>query len=1747
MPHWVVPDAEMSGAAVQNFLQGREWDVDDPTTEYPRLYPDIPFEPTEQWLTDNASAITPYEEEPSPSPFEGMRAEASWTPPEPEPERPRAAAELTYEERPRAAAELTYDEPPPEDRVRESVRALADDWEREQEDETVQRAGGWTPPEGSPLGNIRDPWWQEFEDEWLKQIREHPNSPDFREKIEPNLGPRGWSEEFRGMPEHGSSRHGNDLTWDETRRLGDSLVRWGWPDSRPEVGEASNVVGHVTSDVASRAEHIGPRLGRINPRELARNLASRVNAFAPTGTGSSMAEMDPQQLLLRVIEQELQPQIRDPRDINRGPPIPTTNPFEGARGDASLAPDQTAPMDAETLAGGGRFTDESMLAWDAAQRERDVEDLRIREEMRARVAARIAEGQASGRGLLGPTEMRATRGRDLIDPAGYVRDLAAGRAPVQQIEAPDWVPPNLRPQVKGALQLGQLAGELTTGIRQATQTPEVIEAEESMRGRLADQLGNLPFVGKPLQAVAETVPGLRDMTLTPGDWAEGIVSGMIGPPGTGPTARTLTGAQQSKRMANLIRRNEILSKIQPPAKSGPSIGEWIETQLSDRLAPINRAGPRSEVEVGLMRGFGGEAQAIIHDFIEPVVREAGDYLEDFNTFSRIVRDLEIMALPKFEGMERLYVSGIENADDARRMIQELGQKVGQDGRLRVWQAHQAMGEAVQRLRDDLLDGGIITQEAYDELVKQPNYYPIRFIEASDAIGAVGRTGQKMESTTNTLRRLSEAGSDAASLQPIHTFTYGMIEGYHQIWANRVATTYVDDMMEKGGAGLRKIPSTQIERGVQIEPRPVKDPANLTQHDIAAIVRPIRYKDLHENQIVRRVEGVPEYFEVDDLGAAAIIKGYDQQILDAGWLTVRGIWTALGQTQRLGATILSPAFAVVNPVADTLWRTFRMGKDAFKNLPQGFAAALTHNEDYWDYMRSGAAMSGMFAETPDDLVRELQRANSTPKLRAMIRDTGGQQARNPKELFALLSPKGLAKYFDLDLGPQAFAQRMAADAVMALAWGGGAYAVIPEDDPDRLAKAAGVGLAAAAGRRGIVRANQVMEDTSRIATRMTELGRAPEAIAKRANIRIPEGRSLQRNIPNRPPTASRPPSQVQRIEEPGVEPGSPSKPHGLYTSPAGLPSPHADLGGDVTRYFVNPKARTLTVDMDQSPVIRRGAVGSSSGVVALKQLSGDGEWARLAAMSKSELIAELSRKEPRVDWSSYFDKQELLEAYGARVAREHGYDSIWGYDKADPSFSEFVALNDKAFYDPSASMSEGLAAMMGRRGSADFARGGSFTKAIDPLFPFTNVGTTGFLDVFRALRYDPNARIRAGALVGIQSALTAYNLQDPAYADVPWWEKMSHLIIMLPGSEPKPDGSGYEKIKRISLPIRDLGMFTGTVGYAVEKAWREEPTQINDFLTMLQSYSPGVAGIALGERLPAVAGVPLQLATNRNFFTGGKIISDRLEQFSPQERSYATTRQDPLTGKVTEVARRTSALSESPAARAIQTNEIPVIGDRIRDMLGDSPAEMDFAIRGYAGGLGQTAMDISNVLAGRPTDAAPVVGGMTRQLLRTYGDQRREDRYDRMAEELRRRERGVAEYVKGTPEYLEADDPSVRDALLVKAKNTLETNLRIKYDLVTRPRGQPARYLDLETGDPVTSAREEARIDQARQIFNELKAGSIEWEDIPRSLVPYVELYGGLDGKRIYTDNYLEWMAGNRERQPGQAQQRRTIQGQVLSE
>lgn len=170
---------------------------------------------------------------------------------------------------------------------------------------------------------------------------------------------------------------------------------------------------------------------------------------------------------------------------------------------------------------------------------------------------------------------------------------------------------------------------------------------------------------------------------------------------------------------------------------------------------------------------------------------------------------------------------------------------------------------------------------------------------------------------------------------------------------------------------------------------------------------------------------------------------------------------------------------------------------------------------------------------------------------------------------------------------------------------------------------------------------------------------------------------------RPVPGSNDAFRVLRHDEVGFDPKA-ERPQGLYTSLVDdvqtFQSPHEEAGPVRYEGTARP-GNPLVLQGEKVSVGNRltpggGPVGGSAGVLALKNLVSATEFERLSNTGKPALIKELTEKYPGPDYSKFHDSYELLEAYGAQMAKTKGHDALILRDKEDPNFSEHVALDHR---------------------------------------------------------------------------------------------------------------------------------------------------------------------------------------------------------------------------------------------------------------------------------------------------------------------------------------------------------------------------------------------------------------------------------------------------------------------------------------
>jgi len=395
-----------------------------------------------------------------------------------------------------------------------------------------------------------------------------------------------------------------------------------------------------------------------------------------------------------------------------------------------------------------------------------------------------------------------------------------------------------------------------------------------------------------------------------------------------------------------------------------------------------------------------------------------------------------------------------------------------------------------------------------------------------------------------------------------------------------------------------------------------------------------------------------------------------------------------------------------------------------------------------------------------------------------------------------------------------------------------------------------------------------------------------------------------------------------------------------------------------------------------------------------------------------------------------------------------------------------------------------AATSGRRATVDFQRSGDILQQLNMASLFLNARSQGLLNIGRSLRDDPIARLRLGGLAAAVAANNERNQQDPAFYDIPEYERRQNAIIMLPGSEKNANGIGYKTINRLSIPLGELSAFTDPVNWISSHADPDQshwdPRSPQDVgLGALSTISP-ISGDSpssvAGSFFPAPLRTPSELAANRRFYTGLPIVPQAYQDLPPSAQAND----------------RTSLLAR-----------------RLGEAYGVSPMQIDFLINENLGTLGRYGLGVTDAAMGKEGTSLPgaIIGGLTSGVVRNYGGQMAADKYDRLDQLMGEfQEPVVAKTVRQLPEY---NDPNTTDDRKLSMMRTAQLHLR---DTLRDQVGIPNSAAD--TGLPqkypgVTDAQEEAHIDRAVARWNAYKADPTHAPPPTNEEVQLASLYGGI--------------------------------------
>lgn len=315
-------------------------------------------------------------------------------------------------------------------------------------------------------------------------------------------------------------------------------------------------------------------------------------------------------------------------------------------------------------------------------------------------------------------------------------------------------------------------------------------------------------------------------------------------------------------------------------------------------------------------------------------------------------------------------------------------------------------------------------------------------------------------------------------------------------------------------------------------------------------------------------------------------------------------------------------------------------------------------------------------------------------------------------------------------------------------------------------------------------------------------------------------------------------------------------------------------------------------------------------------------------------------------SGYFngaDPEAIKYLVQRGVKRDTILDTRWRIKKVFDIYQDWGArgenINRAADYVQS--LNEGAEDILTRtfesRDHLDFTRTGTFTivRGLAQLVPFLNARLQG-LDKLGRASMKEGQKARFFTVTGVYSAMSvAIYLamkDDEDYKATEQWERDSYHLFKLPGSD---------VMYRIVRPFE-----VGAIGSMAERIAE-------------QMVDDEVHGALFAERLahaltdtfsfnptPQALKPALEVAMNKNWFTGRGIESQSMARLSPENRKRAWTSE--------------TAIAASEAMATISWDKVVL-----------SPVQIEHLVRGYLGWLGSTAMAATDTLVTRPIIGAPV--------------------------------------------------------------------------------------------------------------------------------------------------------------------------------
>jgi len=519
-----------------------------------------------------------------------------------------------------------------------------------------------------------------------------------------------------------------------------------------------------------------------------------------------------------------------------------------------------------------------------------------------------------------------------------------------------------------------LGGGTAGGVGGYASTPEDASMEERL-GRTAGGALMGGLLGRHFAGAGRRQQGSFHI---PGGTPPG---GALPPGPPGPRAPTPGGPGRGdlNDIFNMFERNREVRNAKPTIKERLSgMGLEFERQMTDRFVDLNRLGRNVEVAVSTYLGrLPGAQQRVIDEFTPwrdalggDVATNGRSMVDNFNAFVKLQRDKEV-ALAKSPMVTvagtaastgrgvlrgspviasgpsgvRQSSAGGTGAAHADSMLLELQGQLSPKEWQRVLDADRIRQEALDRMLDDRVQSGLISNELRQWLLANyPHYNPTVAMRNVDEALMSSGGGKSMNVLTNNIRKLMDKGITGDTEEPSISAIRYVMRSDLDIRRNNTVRSIIDALEAQGNLG-KKVRATT----------PGDKPGTLSWYEGG-----VRWRA----EVPKEVERAAKMMDDNTMN----------------WFFRAG--QLLNTPLRLAAVTLSPSFIIMNTAADLLTTYIREGGAAAARVPAKHVRAVGQalqpdrfpiSESERRFVRAGGGMSAIAQTTEgadiEKLIRE----------------------------------------------------------------------------------------------------------------------------------------------------------------------------------------------------------------------------------------------------------------------------------------------------------------------------------------------------------------------------------------------------------------------------------------------------------------------------------------------------------------------------------------------------------------------------------------------------------------------------------------------------------------------------------------------------------------------------------------------------------------------------------------------------------